>query len=161
MYLDVSKLVTSLNTSNLIAKCPFCFEEFLLSDSLLFDGQKKFPDKAEERKQRMLQELKDRAKQLLEQKQKVTTTPEKSAIAIGIGKIIEKILPAHKNFGLVSSDCRFLAEPIDMIIFEGLSENRIKHITFMDVKTGKSALNKHQRQIRDAIVDHDVRWRSF
>lgn len=82
---------------------------------------------------------------------------EKKAIEIGIGKIIEKVLPAYKNFKLPLADCRFLSEPIDMIVFEGASENKINHITFLDVKTGNASLNKHQRQVRDAIKDHQVK----
>ncbi len=44
-----------------------------------------------------------------------------------------------------------------MIVFEGASENKINHITFLDVKTGNASLNKHQRQVRDAIKDHQVK----
>ena len=73
----------------------------------------------------MLEELKDRTADLLERQKRATTKSEKIAIAVGIGKIIEKILPAHKNFTLTPSDCRFLAEPIDMIVFDGVSKKYI------------------------------------
>lgn len=109
----------------------------------------------------MLEELKERTSDLLERQKRATTKSEKTAVAVGIGKIIEKILPAHKNFKLIPSDCRFLAEPIDMIVFDGVSNQKIKNITFMDVKTGNASLNTHQKQIRDAILDHDVNWVSY
>jgi len=60
---------------------------------------------------------------------------------------------------MIASDCRFLAEPIDMVVFHGLSDNKINHITFMDVKTGKAHLNDHQKTIRDAVNDHKVKWK--
>ena len=161
MPTDPSKLIANLKKSSLIAECSNCHEEFRLSKSLLFDGRKEFPSKAEERKQELLDELKDRASELLEREKKATRKSEKIAIAVGIGKIIEKILPAHKNFALTPADCRFLAEPIDMIVFDGVSKNKIKNITFLDVKTGHASLNTHQKQIRDAVIDQDVKWRSY
>lgn len=157
----VSSVINSLNKSKLVAECPHCGDEFLLAKALLFDGRSNFPDKAEEKRKQLLKELQDRAANLLERQRRATTASENTAIAVGIGKIIEKILPVHKNFDLLPSDCRFLAEPIDMIVFDGVSENKINKITFMDVKTGSASLNKHQRQIRDAIKDNDVQWRTY
>ena len=159
--LDVSSLIQALNKSKLIAECPHCGDEFALSKALLFDGRGKFPDKAEVRRLELLQELKDRSADLLEKQKRATTKSENTAIAVGIGKIVEKILPAHKNFDLIPADCRFLAEPIDMIVFDGVSENKVNKITFMDVKTGGATLNKHQRQVRDAINDNNVKWESY
>ena len=158
---NISSFITSLQKSNLVAECPQCGDEFSLSKSLLFDGRGKFPDKAQQIQLEWEKELKDRIADLAERQLRAKTKSESKAIAVGIGKIIEKILPAHKNFKMVPADCRFLAEPIDMIVFDGLAQNKIKNITFMDVKTGKARLNTHQRQIRDAIKDHDVEWRSF
>ena len=61
-------------------------------------------------------------------------------------------------------DYRFLGNPIDYVCFEGLSDildgtsNEIKQIHFIDIKTGKSTLNKTQRRIRDAIKDSRVQF---
>jgi len=161
LSLDVSSLIQTLSKSKLIAECPHCGDEFSMSKALLFDGRGKFPSKAETRRLELLDELKERSADLLERQKRATTKSENTAIAVGIGLIIEKILPAHKNFDLIPSDCRFLAEPIDMIVFDGVSENKVDNITFMDIKTGGAVLNKHQKQIRDAINDHDVKWRSY
>jgi len=158
---NISSFIIRLQKSNLVAECPHCGDEFSLSKSLLFDGRGKFPDKAQQVRLEWEKELKDRIADLAERQLRAKTKSEKTAMAVGIGKIIEKILPAHKNFKMVPADCRFLAEPIDMIVFDGLAQNKIKNITFMDVKTGNARLNTHQRQIRDAIKDHDVEWRSF
>jgi predicted Holliday junction resolvase-like endonuclease len=54
-------------------------------------------------------------------------------------------------------DYRFMGNPVDYVIFEGLSDvldgqaDTIKSITFLDIKTGKSSLTKSQRRIRDAV----------
>ena len=61
-------------------------------------------------------------------------------------------------------DYRFLGSPIDYIIFHGLSDvldgekQSIEKITFLDIKTGKSRLNKSQRKIRDAINNGKVEF---
>jgi predicted Holliday junction resolvase-like endonuclease len=59
-------------------------------------------------------------------------------------------------------DYRFMGNPVDYICFDGLSDvldgqsDSIKTVRFVDIKTGKSNLNKSQRRIRDAIKDGRV-----
>ena len=59
-------------------------------------------------------------------------------------------------------DCRFLGNPVDYILFDGLSDitdgvaDQINSIKFIDIKTGSSGLNKVQRRIRDAIKEDKV-----
>lgn len=61
-------------------------------------------------------------------------------------------------------DYRFMGNPIDYVCFEGLSNvldktsEEIISITFIDIKTGKSTLNKSQRKIRDAINEGRVKF---
>ena len=157
MESDVSTLILSLQKSKLFAGCPHCGDEFKLSEAMLFDGTKSFPDPAEKIRQEWEQSLNEKLAFLQKRQVSADEGAEKKAIEVGIGKIIEKVLPAYKNFKMPIADCRFLSEPIDMIVFEGASENKINHITFMDVKTGNAKLNTHQRQIRDAIKDHQVK----
>ncbi|MEM2161097.1 MAG: Holliday junction resolvase-like protein [Candidatus Nitrosotenuis sp.] len=157
MSSDVSILIQTLQKSSLLAECPRCREEFSLSECIMFDGRQKFPNEAEIVRQQWQKELDDKITQLQKRQLMADEGAEKKAIEVGIGKIIEKVLPAYKNFNMQLSDCRFLSEPIDMIVFRGASDMKIDHITFMDIKTGKAKLNTHQRQIRDAIKDHQVR----
>lgn len=64
--------------------------------------------------------------------------------------------------GTNPKDYRFIGNPIDYIYFEGLSDildgkaNEINKICFIDIKTGKSNLNKSQRQIRNAIKNNKI-----
>ena len=156
---DTSEFIKLLYSSKLSAYCPNCRESFTLADSLLFDGTKKFPDKAEQVRKELLSQIDERVADLVERQKKAKTQSEKAAISVGIGKIVEKILPTHKNFAFQAADCRFLGEPIDMIVFDSISENSVKHITFLDVKTGDARLNTHQKLVRDAINEGNVQWR--
>ncbi|MBI1828792.1 MAG: hypothetical protein HY222_06270 [Thaumarchaeota archaeon] len=153
---DAQDLIKILKMSGLFAECPNCGAEFSLKKTLMFDGQKKFPDAAEKKRMKLQQELEERIEDLKKRQVRADKGAEQKAIEVGIGKIIEKVLPAYKDFNMPLADCRFLSEPIDMIVFEGASNMKIKNITFMDVKTGNASLNRHQKLIRDAIEDHKV-----
>jgi len=157
---STDSFIKILQKSKLSAACPYCYNEFSLSKSLLFDGTQKFPRPAQVTQLEWEKDLGNRISDLQKQRKRVEHVTEKITIAVGLGKIIEKILPAHKNFNMITSDCRFLAEPIDMVVFHGLSDNKINHITFMDVKTGNAHLNEHQKTIRDAVKDHKVKWKA-
>lgn len=67
--------------------------------------------------------------------------------------------------GTNPKDYRFMGNPIDYICFEGLSDvldktsDEITCIYLIDIKTGKSALNKSQRRIRDAINDGRIEFK--
>ena len=73
-------------------------------------------------------EIKERQTELKKFKISVDKTSEERAISSGIGKILEKVLPYYKDFKIPLSDCRFLAEPLDVIVFEGASKNDVKNI---------------------------------
>lgn len=157
MLSDVSALIKNLQKSNLVAECPYCNEEFYISKALLFDGRKKFPDEADKQRLELEKELEERITELKKRQVRADTSVETGAIASGFGKIIEKIVPAYKNFNVPLNDSRFLGEPIDYIIFDGASQMKIKHITFLDVKTGRGRLDDNQKMVRDAIVDNKVK----
>ena len=157
--MNITQMIQNLKTPNLIAQCPICEEEFNLSDALLFDGMKGFPEPAEEKRLLLLQELNERKKELKKRKISVDVKAEERAINVGFGKIIEKFIPAYKSLELQFSECRPLYEPIDLIVFNGLIKRKVDSITFLEVKSGKSRLNKHQRMIRDAILDDKVTLR--
>jgi len=155
---EISDLISALQKSELDAECPECGETSALSSWTLFDGLKPFPTDAEQKKQEMEAGLQGDWDKLKEAKERINIS-EVSAAAGGKGKIVEGLIPAMKGFGYEMEDCRFLANPIDYIIFEGATQGSVNHITFMDIKAGKSAgLDKHQRKIRDAIKNNDVKF---
>ncbi|MCW4009939.1 MAG: hypothetical protein NWF05_04895 [Candidatus Bathyarchaeota archaeon] len=154
--MDLGLFIENLKNSKLLAQCPKCDNEFNLSDSMLFDGTKNFPKEAIFAKLKLMRELAERTKDLEKRKLSADVTSEKKAIEIGFGKIIERFIPAYKDLNLQFAECRPLFDPIDIIVFNGLLNREVDHITFLEIKSGNSDLNKHQRLIRDAIADNKV-----
>ena len=156
---EISDLISSIQNSGLDAECPECGETSALSSWTLFDGLKPFPTDAEQKKQEMEESLQTDWEKLDKDKKRIKIS-KTSATAGGKGKITEVLIPVMKGFGYKMEDCRFLANPIDYIVFEGVSQGNVDHITFMDVKTGKTGdLDKHQKKIRDTINDNNVKFK--
>ena len=55
----------------------------------------------------------------------------------------------------------FLGDPIDLLTFNGLSENNIDSISFIEVKSGKARLNDHQKLVKEAVEDNRVTYKVF
>ncbi|MEH0156760.1 Holliday junction resolvase-like protein [Limibacter armeniacum] len=76
-----------------------------------------------------------------------------------MGKSMEQIIPYFPEFEYNPSDVRFLGSPIDLVVFDGLSEGDLREVVFVEVKTGKSAaLPAREKQVRDCILAGNVRW---
>lgn len=72
------------------------------------------------------------------------------------------------DFPYNPSDCRFLGEPIDYVIFqnvnecvEGTADISEVQIILADVKTGNSRLTKSQEVIKQAIANGQVYFKEF
>jgi predicted Holliday junction resolvase-like endonuclease len=154
--MNTGQLIKDLRSSNLIAECTACQGEFKLSDALLFDGMGKFPKPAEERRLILLNDLKKREDELKGRKVSADVTAEKKAIEIGFGKMIEKFIPAYEDLKLKFCECRALYDPLDVIVFRGLLQRKVDLITFLEIKSGESRLNNHQKMIKKAISDGKV-----
>ena len=155
---EIPDLISSIQNSGLDAECSKCGITSALSSWILFDGLDQIPTEVEQKKQEIESELQENWDELKKAKERIDIS-ERSAAAGGKGKIVEGLIPVMKGFGYEMEDCRFLANPIDYIIFEGMSQGSVDHITFMDIKAGKSAdLDTHQRKIRDAIKNNDVKF---
>ncbi|MEE8134938.1 MAG: Holliday junction resolvase-like protein, partial [Gemmatimonadales bacterium] len=55
-------------------------------------------------------------------------------------------------------DARFLGSPVDLVVFDGLSEGKVRRVVFVEVKTGQSHLSGRERQVRDVVVARSVEW---
>lgn len=158
--MNTDTLIKQLQKSNLYAECE-CGEEFKLSEAIMFDGIGKLPEAAEELRKQLTDELAERMEALKKRKFSADEGAEKKAIEVGVGKCLEKIMPACKGFTTPLSECRPLFEPIDMVLFNGMSVGKIESLTFMEIKTGASRLSAHQKMIRDAINDKEVSFRWY
>lgn len=77
------------------------------------------------------------------------------------GQITEQLAPYLPDFPYNPKDARFIGNPIDYIVFNGLSESEIKEIVFVEVKSGRSGLNKNERLVRNAIEDKNVKFEIY
>jgi predicted Holliday junction resolvase-like endonuclease len=82
----------------------------------------------------------------------------KRSKAVILGKVTEHLVPYLPLFQYNPKDARFIGSPVDMIIFDGLSEENLKRIVIVEVKTGSATLTKREKMIRDAIKENRVEW---
>lgn len=56
-------------------------------------------------------------------------------------------------------DARFIGNPIDFIIFDGLEAGELRRVVFVEVKSGvRDDLSKRQRQVRRVVHRGDVEF---
>ena len=72
------------------------------------------------------------------------------------GQMAEQIAPFFKEFKWNPKDARFMGSPIDFVVFDGMSDGNLREIILVEIKTGKGALTKIQRNIRDKVLHDNV-----
>jgi predicted Holliday junction resolvase-like endonuclease len=152
----MENLINSLKSKELVAGCPRCHSEFHLSDALLFDGTQTFPEEAKSRRDEYETDLKSKKVDLRRRKMLASERAIITAEAVGVGKMVEHLVPILEGFEYKPADCRTLFDPIDLLVFNGLSSSKVDLLAFMEIKTGGARLNSHQRKIRDAIKESRV-----
>jgi predicted Holliday junction resolvase-like endonuclease len=81
----------------------------------------------------------------------------KRSQAVTRGKITEHLVPYFPDFPYNPKDARFLGSPVDLIVFDGLSEEEIRKIVFIEIKTSDSpALSRREREVRAAVQEKRV-----
>jgi predicted Holliday junction resolvase-like endonuclease len=97
---------------------------------------------------------------------KVTKSSDTSRNVIR-GSISEQlaplIAPDMRKYNL--SDLKFFGQPVDYIVFDGMSDERDGEtntgniqIVFLDVKTGNARLSPIQEKIKSAVEKGNIRW---
>jgi predicted Holliday junction resolvase-like endonuclease len=57
-------------------------------------------------------------------------------------------------------DARFIGNPIDFVVFDGLDAGELRRVVFVEVKSGARAeLNRRQRGVRRAVEEAEVEFR--
>jgi predicted Holliday junction resolvase-like endonuclease len=56
------------------------------------------------------------------------------------------------------ADVCFLGSPVDLVVFDGLAEGRVRRIVFLEVKTGGAGLTNRERCVRDVVQARRVEW---
>lgn len=79
--------------------------------------------------------------------------------SVTMGKMTEHIVPYLPGFEFNPTDARFIGSPVDLIVFDGLDEDCLRKIVFIEIKTGASSLSTRERWIRDAVLAKNIEWR--
>ncbi|MBA7594716.1 hypothetical protein ES703_01669 [subsurface metagenome] len=78
------------------------------------------------------------------------------------GRIGEQLAPLLPMFKHEPADARFLGSPVDYVVFDGYKEGNPRSVTFIDVKTGKTAtLSKMERKLKLVIDQGKVQWETI
>ena len=66
-----------------------------------------------------------------------------------------------ENFPVEPKDVQFFGKPIDYVAFSDRGSRGKCKVHFIEVKSGNSNLNSHQKNIKDAILKGRVHWHEF
>jgi predicted Holliday junction resolvase-like endonuclease len=80
------------------------------------------------------------------------------SLAVTAGKVFEQLVPYLPDFPFNPKDVRFLGSPVDLVVFDGLSDGAVSRVVFVEVKTGDAELSTRERRVRDAVLAHHVEW---
>ena len=81
--------------------------------------------------------------------------------AVLSGNFSEQLAPYLPDFKYNPSDCRFIGKPVDMIVFNGLSDGELKDVTFLEIKSGDSKLNNNQKDLKRVIDEKKVNFEEY
>ena len=151
-------------------ECPSCQKKFKFDSATIFDCRDGLPDEAlhlfatiranfiEQRIDISQKEVEiiERRKALEEDLKKAPKVTLAKTAGINFGQMVENVVPSFKAFPYNPKDCRQMFDPIDYVVFQGLSKGRVESITFADVKTGSSRLNTHQKDIKKIIEEGKI-----
>jgi len=97
-------------------------------------------------------------KEIKELELKIRKDSTKRQRSVLKGQISETIAPWSIKAVNSVKELNFLGNPIDFLGFKGLDGDGEIDIKFIEVKSGKSQLNKNQRRVRDAVKEKRVEW---
>jgi predicted Holliday junction resolvase-like endonuclease len=78
--------------------------------------------------------------------------------AVTAGKVHEQLMPYLPEFRWNPKDVRFLGSPVDLVVFDGLAEGRVRKVVFVEVKTGGAGLTGRERMVREVVRAGEVEW---
>jgi predicted Holliday junction resolvase-like endonuclease len=139
---------------NIYAQCPECQTIHRLNEYKIFYGKKPPKD--------LLDQLREAVEEFEEKKKKIIEQSIEKSKQVYIGKTLEHLAPTVATWGHKPRDCRFLAEPIDFIAFDGLFEkDEVSKITFIEAKTGNAKTSSREESIKNAVEKGEVYFEEF
>lgn len=143
-------------------------EELKHKESLLIDfseGNKERLRKWEELKQENIELEATFNSKIKEAVSKARADSVKRQRSILKGQATEQLAP-YINNEYNPKDYKFMGDPIDYIIFDGMSDieekdDKINKIILMDIKTGKSQLNRVQKAVKECIEAGSIEFQVY
>jgi predicted Holliday junction resolvase-like endonuclease len=158
---EIRDTLDALNNGNFHIECTSCQEEIKLSEAGLFHLDNFTPESHDVYKS-MLVEQKKRRASLKERKLSIPKKSEVGAKATNLGFLLERLAPTLDSFTFNKNDCRSMFDPIDYVIFEGLSEKqKVDKIVFVDIKSGGARLSPKQKKIKQVVEDKKVDFQTY
>jgi Predicted secreted endonuclease distantly related to archaeal Holliday junction resolvase len=158
---EARNIIKILETGGFYAECPCCEEPILLKKANLFYLDD-FNSEALELYKQQKDELRDREKELEDRRKSISQKSEIGAKSVNIGFILERLAPTMRDFRFDRNDCRSLFDPIDYVIFEGLSKRgTVSKVLFTDIKTGGARLKSIQKEIKSLVERKKVDWDTY
>lgn len=96
----------------------------------------------------------------LDEEGNIRSDAVKRSQSVTRGKVTECLIPYFPDFPYNPKDARFLGTPVDLIVFDGLSDaDEVEKVVFIEIKTGKAAaLSKRERAVRECIKAGRVQY---
>jgi len=158
---EVEQVIKLLNSGRFHAECPNCMDEVNLKEAGLFHLDH-FSSEAKDVYKEMVTVQKERRAYLKERRLKIPQKSEVGAKSVNLGFLLERLAPTLDGFKFNKNDCRSLFDPIDYVIFEGLSKKKsVSKILFVDIKSGGARLSKKQKQIKEAVENGKVKFKTY
>ena len=85
----------------------------------------------------------------------------KQSRSVLAGQFSEQIAPYLPDFPYKPTEARFLGKPIDFIVFKGMDERNVDEIVFVEVKSGKNALNGIQKSLKSSVEGKKISWHEY
>jgi predicted Holliday junction resolvase-like endonuclease len=137
--------------SEVYCECPYCRELFRLNEARLTFGKRARKD--------LLDKLREEREKFKIQVSEEREEAKKRSRATLKGKMLENICPYLPDFKHHPRDARFLGEPIDFVIFDGLFPNRkVEELTILEVKAGSPKMGDAELSIQKAVEKGRVRF---
>jgi predicted Holliday junction resolvase-like endonuclease len=80
------------------------------------------------------------------------------SLAVTTGQALEQVAAYLPGFRFNPRDARFLGSPVDLVVFDGLTEGAVRRVVFVEVKSGDAGLSTRERRVRDAVQARQVEW---
>ena len=125
------------------------------------ENQTKLEKISKEWQVKYIQDIEELKKLFKDSEKIIRTKSVSSSRRSLVGKFIERFIPFLKKLPYEPSDMHFLGQPVDYIVFQGLHEDKIDRVIFVEVKTGQSKLTKREKSLKETIEKKRVGWKEI